>query len=549
MAGPWEDFAKPAAADGPWSDFAKLKVSPKPDTYDPTEGMSTLEKGMAGAGKAAVDLYRGVKQITGIGDQAELQAEIDQSKKLDAPLMATGAGTVGNIAGSVAMTALPGSWAARGAAMVPGALRVAQAAQAAHPLLSAMAPGVASGAALGALDPVATGDSRAANAGLGAAAGGLGGAVARGASKVLGGKAASAADDLLKDEVRLTPGQALGGMAQRLEDGATSIPVIGDMVKKSQRRAVEDFNRAAYNRVLEPIGEKLAKGEPVSRATLGAVETKLGDAYDRVLTKIGRVDLDDTFKAEVGKVASMVQELPDTMQGQFKAILKTKIADKMTPAGTMSADTMKVAESELGRLARGLGSSDDFEKRQLGDAIREVQQSLRGAVERSAPEHAAELKSVNEAFAKFVRVQRAAARVTSEDGVFSPAALLEATKAGDKSVRKGAFARGDALMQDFAENAKGVLGAKVPDSGTALRLMAGMGALGGAGAYFDVTPGQAAGMAALALPYSRAGRAATLAAIAKRPDVARQLATVFERGAPAAGVAGAYMGLPSFAGP
>lgn len=515
--------------------------------YDPTAGMSHTEKALVGYGKAASDIWRAIKQRTGIGDQDALQKEIDESKRLDAPLMATGAGLAGNIAGNVALTAVPGAGVVRAVGMAaPAAIGAARAAMAARPFLGAVGTGAASGAATGALTPVASDETLGGHVATGAAGGALGGTVARGAARLIGGKAASASDDLLAEGVRLTPGQSIGGAAKRVEDAMTSIPLVGDAVRSSQRRSIEDFNRAAYNRVLAPIAEKLENGQPVGRETLELVENKIGDAYTRVLGKIKIVRLDNEFADEVGKVADMVEAgLPADMARQFDRIMSRTVLDKVSQAGTISADTMKIIESELGRMARGYRGVQDFEKRQLGDAVLEVQAALRRAVERGSPEHAAELSAVNKAFATFTRVQRAASSVAAEHGVFSPAQLLNAVKVGDQSVRKGSFARGDALLQDFAENAKSTLGAKVPDSGTALRLMAGVGALGGAGAYFDISPEQAAMMASLGLPYTKAGRAAAIAAIAKRPDAARTLAEVFERGAPYAGIAGGYLGLPS----
>lgn len=65
---------------------------------DPTSGMSTADKFWAGAGKAPVDLGRGIGQLTGL----ESRADVAESRKLDAPLMSTGAGKVGNLAGNVA---------------------------------------------------------------------------------------------------------------------------------------------------------------------------------------------------------------------------------------------------------------------------------------------------------------------------------------------------------------------------------------------------------------------------------------------------------------
>ncbi len=110
---------------------------------DPTNGF--WQNAWEGYGKAGADLWRGVKQVAG----ANNQAEIDESRQLDKPLMATGGGVTGNIAGNVAAT-LP-------AMAIPG--------------VNGIVGGAALGAGLGAAQPVATGESRGENMAIGAAGG------------------------------------------------------------------------------------------------------------------------------------------------------------------------------------------------------------------------------------------------------------------------------------------------------------------------------------------------------------------------------------------
>lgn len=143
---------------------------------DPTDGMSTLDKLRAGFGKALYDTARGVGQLTGFVSQQD----IDQAKKLDAPLMRTGAGLAGDVLGNVASFALPaGAIGIAGkAAGVPALVNAARAFMAPQSVLGAMG----TGAAMGAVQPVASSDSRLLNAGLGAAGGGA----AAGAGAVLG---------------------------------------------------------------------------------------------------------------------------------------------------------------------------------------------------------------------------------------------------------------------------------------------------------------------------------------------------------------------------
>lgn len=132
---------------------------------DPTTGMSTTQKVLAGTGKAFADVGRGVGQLLrkAMPDKAAdaiglpTQADIDEAKRLDAPLMNTTAGKVGNVAGNVAI-ALP-------TVFVPGAQTVAGSA--------------AMGAGMGFLQPVASDESRLNNTLVGGAMGAAAPIVAR----------------------------------------------------------------------------------------------------------------------------------------------------------------------------------------------------------------------------------------------------------------------------------------------------------------------------------------------------------------------------------
>ena len=517
--------------------------------FDPTEGMSFYDKAKAGAGKAVVDLFRGGQQLLGIGDQAALQKTIDEEKRLSQPLMQTAGGVVGNLAGNAAAMAIPGTIAARAASAIPAVSALIDGAMAARPIATATALGAGTGAVQGALEPVATGDSRAKNtavgAGIGAAGGLLPGALARVAKPNIDPNVQT----LIDEGVRLTPGQTMGGVFKSVEDAATSIPVLKDIIGRARTRGLEDYNRAGFNRALAPIGQEVGPGFNIGREGVAAVESKIGQAYDAALDKIKRVDFDSTFSAEIDKLRTMVPELGDGPAKQFETILQNRVLSKMTPAGTMSAETMKGVESELGRQASQWMSSGDAAQRGLGAALREVQASLRGAVERSAgPDAAADLQAANTAWANFVRIRDAASRQGAEEGVFTPAQLSSAVRKQDRSVGKGAFARGDALMQDLTDAGKAVLPNKVPDSGTATRIFTGGGIGALLGHSVGIDPTTMAMMAIGAIPYTSLGGGMTLAALAKRPEFAGKLADVLRAGAPAGGIASGLMA-PLLAGP
>lgn len=184
------------------------------ETEAPTAGMSGFERFKAGVGSALAATPRGVRQgITeGAGTTAKvgalalealgaddaaravvkrgvlplqeesdrLRAEETERRRLDAPLMRTGAGLAGNITGNVVQAVGPGA-TLKLASKVPQFARAAPALEAAGaPFLPETVKGSAlSGAELGAVQPVAEGETREGNIGLGLGGGFLGAGIPR----------------------------------------------------------------------------------------------------------------------------------------------------------------------------------------------------------------------------------------------------------------------------------------------------------------------------------------------------------------------------------
>lgn len=490
------------------------------ETYSPTAGMGGGEKFLAGTGKAIVDAGRGIAGLFG----ADNRADIEESRGLDAPLMKTGAGFGGNVAGNVLMALAPGG-AVRGTGVVAGALGKAGVANALAAGGQAMiAPttlrgAAALGGAVGAAQPALDWNERGTNALMGGAAGAGGQAAFNTIARVVRPNTSPAVSNMLADGVTPTPGQVLGGGFKRAEDALTSVPIVGDAIKKGQRRAVADLNRTAINRALEPIGQKLPKNAHLGRETIEYVEDALGAKYDALMPRL-TTHADGKFITEIQALRNSVGEgaIDPAMAQRFEKILNNQLLTKFQgPNATMLGPTLKQVEGDLGGLARQFRASADPDQRLLGDAIREAQDILRETVTRSNPQVAKELKAINTGWANFKRVQKAAAGLGADEGLFSPAQLQSAVKAADRSKDKAAFARGNALMQDLSEPAKAALGGSVPDSGTAMRTMMAMGAGGGAALLH---PGLAAGVLAAPAVYSRPGQAALAALLARRPAAA-----------------------------
>lgn len=149
---------------------AYLKSSaPAPEAPSPLG--SDSENFAAGVGQGLTSVYRGLRQFHGaVNPQAKaynemtgLQGDIDEAKKLDAPLLNTKAGLGGSITGMVAPAILTAPVSGPG-----------------------LVGGAATGAVMGATQPVASDESRTKNMVIGGLAGGAAPVLARGAGALWG---------------------------------------------------------------------------------------------------------------------------------------------------------------------------------------------------------------------------------------------------------------------------------------------------------------------------------------------------------------------------
>lgn len=389
------------------------------------------------------------------------------------------------------------------------ALATANLPMAARSLVGAVGTGALSGAVGGALQPVTQGEfgaEKLRQVATGAGIGGALGPVTNAVGRMLAPSVSPEVRALQREGVTPTIGQIRGGMTGRNEQKLSSVPVLGDSIKAAQRRAMDDFNRAAYNRVLAPIGEKF--DGRIGHEGIEQIQNKLSQAYDDVLSK-ATLQVDKQFQGDVMKLGQMAQGLPESEQKTFMNVLKSQIFDKLGPQGLMDGPTLKGVQSELGRAARGYMGDQSFDKQQLGRAIAALKDAVDDNLARVNPaDVSSRLASVNQAFANFTRVQKAAASAgaMNKAGIFTPAQLNTAVRQLDTTVRKGATAKGQALMQDLASAGQQVLGSVYPDSGTAGRLGL-LGAIAGGASLNPTATAAAVGGGLLGMiPYTQAGQ-------------------------------------------
>jgi len=402
-------------------------------------------------------------------------------------------------------------------------------------VLGRVATGALGGGVGGVLSPVSDGgdfwNEKAKQVGIGAVTGGALSGVTSGISRVISPNASINPNvNLLKSEgVQPTIGQTLGGWANALEEKAQSLPIMGDAITAARQRANDQLNKAAFNRALAPIGETLPKSVPLGGSAVEYTNSRLGAAYDNLLPKL-TTQADNQFGAELNNLRSAVQSgaLDPKYSTLFDKTLQARVLDKFQGQNSMTGQTLKDTESFLGGEIKRFGMSQDPDARLIGDAFKEVQSQLRGLVTRSNPQYADELRAINTGWANFKRVQNAAGKVGTDDGVFTPSQLQSAVRVMDKSKDKARFSEGNALMQDLSGAGKSVMGGKIPDSGTAGRALMGTGALG---AGF-VNPAIPIGLLSGAAAYTPPVQSLLRGLVSSRPDSAQAIADTFRKSSP-----------------
>ena len=467
----------------------------------------------------------GLAQWIGIHEPARYLHEVEKEAK------STGRTGVGasEFAGEMAGLLLGGE-------LTPGA----SAAIAKNPLLT----GATTGAATSAVMPthVTEGESyedflkqKASDIAMGA---GLGGAFGKGSQLLFApivGKKVQALKDMGMKE--FTPGQLvsdipfIGPMLQRGEQALSSVPVVGSLMKGGRQNAIEDFNRAVGNHVLQPMDEALSKTTNVGHELADEVYNKVTNAYSEIAPKLKfnakfkDVETGETALNTLNNALNKVTENLDA--NQAKSVISTYrkfIIDPLKSDLTMTGERFRQAESNLGNAAYDAYKAGNTT---MGSAYRELQSNLRGMLAKQNPQNAEELSGIHESFKRWLRLEKAAAKRGAEEGVFTPSQFASSVE----SLGGRSSARGKALMQEQANAAEAVLGSKVPDSGTAERAMA--GALLTGGSLFGGVPilPTAAALGA----YTKPGMRMITKLATERPDLLRKFAPELQTAAATAG--------------
>jgi hypothetical protein len=385
---------------------AAAKLTAQPKQYDPTEGMSGTEKFLAGAGGAMTRAYRGGKQLFGIGDQKELQAQIDEQKRTDAPLMKTGAGFMGGIVGGAVPT-LP-------AMLIPGI----------NTYVGATALGGLSGLA----QPVASDESRASNAVFGALGGLLGqklsntvGTLAGGIKSTLTPEGKRLANVAIKEGIPLDKADITGSrMDQLVRTTLGYMPFTAGSEQAKNQVKQGAFNAAVGRRM------GLADAQEIPQGLLSAQKDVIGKQIGN-LSKQNNLVMTPQFAQRAVDVVNEANRKFSSSEAKPVGAFFDDYISKMSNGGIIPGEGYQGVRQEL---TRAMNSAQGPQKITLGDLRRVFDDAMNASI---TPRDAKQWALARSQYATAKEAEKALSRSAANmaEGNVSPATLAKVTKNAD----------------------------------------------------------------------------------------------------------------------
>lgn len=305
--------------------------------------------------------------------------------------------------------------------------------------------------------------------GLGAALGAGGAVAGAGINRVLSGPLAKAvtpeARRMMDRGIGLTGGQMVSGskantlakVSRGLEDSATAIPLVGDVIKHRSIGAIEDWNRVELNKALQGTG--------ITVKNVGV--TGFDEARDALRTKF------DSIIEHITVQPTKAKELLDDLSESLGHLPLLNAAQRKYLSAWVNLHLGKHVSSDTpieGRIARTIdrGIAEEITKwetrgsawdQSMVDALEQIQGGWRSLLEASPdkPEVVEELQKLIQAQDNLAFLKKASDKTAS--GVFAPIQLQRV------------YERANRPFSQTLKDAKLTLPTKVPETGSAERAM------------------------------------------------------------------------------
>ena len=453
---------------------ADSKLPAKPSKFPALSPLgSDSQNFAAGAGKAVADLGRGAKQLIDIPAQyleskfpglsswaqahgmpsaaassTETNADVAESQKLDAPLMATKAGIGGNIAGNIAATLAPLGIAAKASNYIRGGDAAAALMNPAN-----YKSAISAGAINGALQPTVGDQSKIANVGIGAVAGAGGnlvtntiGRIAQPVTNILSSAHDKAVATLQAAGIPLDAAQQSGSaFLNKLRSSFSDNPFTGSAQKELAASQQSGYNRA----VLSSIGENASAATP---EVMNQAATRINGVFKDVL---GRNNVAITDPA-LAKFAS-IQAAATEEEKKPVAAIADRLMNAVQQDGTVPGQTAYNIKKDLERLAGSQDTTLGYHAKQLRSALMDTINDSLSPADQSA------FSQARGQFRDLKRLEPAIDRMGNGD--------ISAAKLANVMAQKGnrgasLYGRGDQTLVDLAHAGNMLLPDKLPNSGS-----------------------------------------------------------------------------------
>lgn len=355
------------------------------DSYDPTEGMTGMEKFKSGIGQGMTHVARSLGNLAGLISEEDM----DEALALDSSLLQTGAGLAGSITGQVAATlpigggvgaAAKGLTAARSASMVGrGANMLGKA------LASPVGRGTVEGGLTGAI--LAEHDDRAYmggfGAGLGGSFGGLGKAMGYAWRNFklpwvnLSKEASKHMETTGGGFIPLSHSLPEGGIMKMFYESVLgNMPGATGKIRGQFRNALDDFRRVASEMTHPPTAQvyddalqrmvplEFAPGTPMT-----TIFKQLDDYWDNAFDAAKRADVDVGAWRLPATVQSTVDDLSGGMFPQLSGKVKGgQLLDLRNGLNRVMADldpTQPLNQSIRGQYKAVIKQIDEMMERSL----------------------------------------------------------------------------------------------------------------------------------------------------------------------------------------
>ncbi len=417
-----------------------------------------LSRTLAGTGAGMENTVRDVGNLVGLEPKSAIRA----AARLDAPLMSTTAGKVGNFLGQTAAATIP--MMATGGAADMGLLGDGVAKLAGN----AIGRGVLEGGVQG-LVTSAPGH-RVGNTLLGGATGALLPLAGKGLGRLVNGLPMTPeARALLARGIDLTPGQ-LNPEAQRnaSEEAYQSLPLVGAMIRRARGNAAKEFAQSVFREGAAP-GHVPVPGD--INEMLGAAYKSFEPLYDQakgfplkpVIMGTGKdIPLNDAMAAALRTRSSLATQAERKPVAGF-------LANELSRLDGTSESAL-AARSNIRAKMRSLALKGD--DKDLTPIFEHAEQSLTDALRSQLPKDAlGALDTADSKYGNYKILERAVASSKDQLGGLTPSQLSEAVA---KETPRGVYARGGGGdLRSLAREGKAVFEPRSPPTGHRIGVLGG----------------------------------------------------------------------------